>query len=98
MLGAYLLPDVIGLLSKEFIIMVGIAIVIATPVAWWAMNVWLQDFAYRINISWWVFVMAGVAAIIIALITVQFSGNKSCSGQPGKELENRIVFFLLFPD
>jgi len=84
-LGASI-PDVIGLLSKEFIIMVGIAIVIATPVAWWAMNVWLQDFAYRINISWWVFVMAGVAAIIIALITVSFQAIRAAVANPVKSL------------
>ena len=84
-LGASI-PDVIGLLSKEFIILVGIAIVIATPVAWWAMNVWLQDFAYRINISWWVFVMAGVAAIIIALITVSFQAIRAAVANPVKSL------------
>jgi len=79
-------PDLIGLLSKEFIILVGIAIVIATPVAWWAMTAWLQDFAYRINISWWVFLMAGVSAIIIALITVSFQAIKAAVANPVKSL------------
>lgn len=84
-LGASI-PDVIGLLSKEFIILVGIAIVIATPVAWWAMNVWLQDFAYRIKISWWVFVMAGLSAIVIALMTVSFQAIKAAMANPVKSL------------
>ncbi len=75
-------PDLIALISKEFIVLVSIAIVIATPIAWWAMNAWLNDFAYRIHISGWVFVIAGVAAIIIALITVSFQAIKAAVANP----------------
>jgi putative ABC transport system permease protein len=84
-LGASIL-NLIGLLSKEFILLVGIAILIATPIAWWAMNAWLLDFAYRINISWWVFIIAGVAAIIIALVTVSFQAIKAALTNPVKTL------------
>ncbi|HUS03269.1 MAG TPA: hypothetical protein VMY77_16130, partial [Chitinophagaceae bacterium] len=73
-------------LSKEFLKPVIIASLIATPIAWWAMNTWLQDFAYRINISWWVFVVAGIIAIIIALATVSFQAIKAAISNPVKSL------------
>jgi putative ABC transport system permease protein len=84
-LGASI-PDLIGLLSREFIVLVSLAILIATPIAWWAMRVWLEDFAYRINISWWVFAVAGVGAIIIALITVSFQAIKAAIANPVESL------------
>ena len=86
-LGASI-PDVIALISKEFVILVGIAILISMPVAWWAMNLWLRDFAYRIDINWWVFVMAGVGAIIIALLTVSFQAIKAALANPTKSLKS----------
>jgi putative ABC transport system permease protein len=86
-LGASI-PDLIALVSKEFIVLVGIAIAIATPIAWWAMNAWLRDFAYRINISWWVFVIAGLAAIVIALITVSFQAIKAAVANPVNSLRS----------
>jgi putative ABC transport system permease protein len=86
-LGASI-PDLVALVSKEFIVLVGIAIAIATPIAWWAMNAWLRDFAYRINISWWVFVIAGLAAIIIALITVSFQAIKAAITNPVNSLRS----------
>src|SRR3954462_4523509 len=55
------------LLSREFLLLVTIAMVVASPIAWIAMNDWLQDYAYKINISWWMFVIAGVVVIFIAL-------------------------------
>src|SRR6185436_12891834 len=67
-LGASI-SQVTQMLSKEFLKLVAIASLVAFPVAWWTMNKWLQSFAYRINISWWVFIVAGLAAVIIALIT-----------------------------
>jgi putative ABC transport system permease protein len=82
------LPGLITLLSKEFIVLVSIAILIATPVAWWAMHIWLQDFAYRINISWLVFLAAGVAAILIALLTVSFQAVKAALANPAKTLRS----------
>src|SRR4030095_12219135 len=60
------------LLSKDFVKLVLIAIVIASPIAWWAMTKWLQDFVYRIDISWWMIAVAGLIGIVIALITISF--------------------------
>ena len=74
------------LLSKDFIQLVLISFVIAFPVAWWAMNKWLQSFAYRINISWWVFAVAGLAALLIALLTVSFQAIKAAIANPVKSL------------
>ncbi|HEX3769093.1 MAG TPA: FtsX-like permease family protein, partial [Puia sp.] len=65
------------LLSKEFLKLVLIASLIAFPVAWWAMNQWLQNFTYRVNVEWWVFVSAGLGAVIIALFTVSFQSIKA---------------------
>ncbi len=84
-LGASVL-NITKLLSTDFIKLVLVAIVIASPVAWWAMNNWLQDFAYRIHISVWVFVGAGVAALAIALITVSFQAIKAALANPVKSL------------
>jgi putative ABC transport system permease protein len=77
---------VVRLLSKDFIKLVGIAILIASPIAWWAANRWLQDFAYRINIGWWVFVSAGVIALLIAMFTVSFQAIKAAIANPVKSL------------
>ncbi len=75
-----------ALLAKEFIVLVFIAFIIATPVAWIVMDKWLQNFAYRINISWWMFLIAGVAAILIALLTVSFQAIKAAIANPVKSL------------
>ena len=77
---------IVQLLSKDFLKLVPTAIVIATPVAWWAMNKWLQAFAYRTNISWWIFAVAGIAAILIALLTVSFQAIKAAIANPVKSL------------
>jgi putative ABC transport system permease protein len=76
----------VQLLSKDFLKLVGIAIIIATPVAWWAMNKWLQEFSYRITISWWMFALAGFIAIAIALVTVSFQAIKAAIANPVKSL------------
>ncbi len=78
--------NIVTMLSKDFLILVTIAAFIAFPVAWWAMNKWLQDFAYRINISWWIFIVAGVVALLIALITVSFKAIKAAIANPVKNL------------
>jgi putative ABC transport system permease protein len=78
--------NVVTMLSKDFLLLVAIASVLAFPVAWWAMNKWLQDFEYRISISAWVFVSAGVAAILIALATVSFQAVKAAIANPVKSL------------
>ena len=79
-------PNVVGLLSKDFLKLVIIANVISWPLAWWIMNKWLQDFAYRINISWWIFLLAGLAALLIALITVSFKAIKAALANPVESL------------
>jgi putative ABC transport system permease protein len=77
---------IIGLLSKEFLSLVLIAIVIASPIAWFAMNRWLRDFHYRIPIEWWIFLLAGVIAIAIAFLTVSFQSLKAAMMNPVKSL------------
>lgn len=79
-------PNIVMLLSKDFIRLVLIAIVIASPLAWWIMHTWLQDFAYRTTISWWVFVVTGVLAILTALLTISFQAIKAAMANPVKSL------------
>jgi putative ABC transport system permease protein len=78
---------VVGLLSKEFVVLVSISFVIATPIAWWAMSKWLEAFAYKIPISWWMFALAGVMSLCIALITVSFQAIKAALANPVKSLK-----------
>ena len=73
---------IVALLSKEFLKWVLIANIIAWPVAYYAMNKWLQNFAYRINIGWWVFVLAGLLALVIALVTVSYQAIKAARANP----------------
>lgn len=80
--------SLIGLLSKDFLKLVLIAIVIASPLAWYAMHRWLQDFAYRVDIEWWVFALAGALAIGIALLTVSFQSIKAALMNPVKSLRS----------
>jgi putative ABC transport system permease protein len=75
------------LLSKDFLQLVCISCIIAFPVAWWVMHNWLQHYAYRIEISWWIFVAAGFLAILIALITVSFQAIKAALANPVKSLK-----------
>ena len=77
---------IVGLLSGDFLKLVLIAAVIASPFAWYFMHEWLQDFAYRINIGWWVFAVAGVTALLIALITISFRAVKAALANPVKSL------------
>ncbi|PSL49901.1 ABC-type antimicrobial peptide transport system permease subunit [Chitinophaga niastensis] len=84
-LGASVL-NIAKLLSLDFIKLVFVSIVIATPVAWYAMNKWLQDYSYRIHLSWAIFLIAGLLAIAIALITVSFQSIRSAMANPVKSL------------
>lgn len=77
---------IVALLSKEFLVLVLIGFVIASPIAWWIMNKWLQNFAYRIHISWWIFLLAGVVAVLLALITVSFQTIKAAMANPVESL------------
>jgi len=75
-----------ALLSKDFVKLVCISILIASPIAWWAMNKWVQNFAYRIDIGWWIFLLAGLIAVMIALVTVSFQSVKAAIANPVKSL------------
>lgn len=79
--------QVTNMLSKEFLKLVLIACVIAFPVAWWAMHKWLEGFAYRTNISWWVFIVAGFAAVALTILTVSFQSIKAALMNPVKSLK-----------
>ena len=83
--------NIVYLFSKEFIILISIAFGIATPVAWYFMHQWLQNYPFRIELSWWIFLIGGIASIFIALATVSFQAIKAAIANPVKEFENRIV-------
>lgn len=77
---------IVYLISKDFLKLIGLALLIASPVAWYFMREWLKDFAYRIDISWWIFLAAGLAALIIAFITISFQAVKAALANPIKNL------------
>jgi len=77
-----------AMLSKDFVKLVLIAFVIASPIAWWVMSKWLQDFAYQITIGWWMFAIAGFIAVLIALITISFQSVKAALVNPVKSLRS----------
>lgn len=78
--------SIVNLLSGDFVKLVLIAIAIATPVAWWSMNKWLQNYAYRIDIEWWMFAAAGLAAVMIALVTISFQAIRAAVANPVEAL------------
>jgi ABC-type antimicrobial peptide transport system permease subunit len=78
--------SIIYLFSKEFIVLICIAFVIAATLAWYFMHQWLQDFAYRINLDWWLFALAAVLSLVIALITISFQAIKAALANPVKNL------------
>lgn len=86
-LGASI-SSIVQLLSKDFLKLVFIAFVIAIPIAWWATSKWLQGFAYRVNISWWIFALAGVLALSIALVTISFQAVKAAIANPVDSLRD----------
>jgi ABC-type antimicrobial peptide transport system permease subunit len=77
-----------SLLSFDFLKLVGISFIIAAPVAWWAMSKWLQTYTYRITIEWWVFALAAVLSVLIAIITVSFQAIKAAMANPVKSLRS----------
>jgi putative ABC transport system permease protein len=79
-------PGIVALLSKEFAKLIILAAIVAFPLAWWFMNDWLKDFAYRVSINWWVFVLAGFSALIIALMTISIQSIKAAIANPVKSL------------
>ncbi len=80
--------NIIMLFSKEFMILIGIAFLIAVPLAWYFMQDWLQDFVYRVNISWWIIALAGLIAVAVALITISFKAIKAAIANPVKSLRS----------
>ncbi|GAB3644144.1 ABC transporter permease [Spirosoma arcticum] len=86
-LGASI-ASIVALLSKDFLKLVGVAIVVASPIAWYVMNHWLQGFAYKINIEWWMFAIAGLLAVGIALLTVSVQSVKAALMNPVKSLRS----------
>jgi putative ABC transport system permease protein len=80
--------NITTLLSKEFIKLVTISFVIASPIAWWAMNNWLKEYSYRVSISWWVFVLTGILSLFIVAATVGYQAVKAAMTNPAKSLRN----------
>jgi putative ABC transport system permease protein len=78
--------SIVALLSKDFLKLVFFAIIIASPIAWYIMRKWLQNFAYRIDIEWWVFLLAGIAATAIAFFTISYQALKTANDNPVKSL------------
>ena len=81
-------PGIIGLLSKDFLKLVLISIVIASPLAYFGLEKWLEDFAYRVDIHWWIFALAGIIAVTIAFLTVSFQSLKAALANPVTSLRN----------
>jgi putative ABC transport system permease protein len=80
--------NIVTMISKDFLKLVLLAALLAFPLSWWAMNRWLQDFAYRINISWWVFLIAGILALLIAVVTVSYQAFKAAWQNPVTSLRS----------
>lgn len=79
-------PGIAALLSKDFLKLVIVSFIIAAPISWWAMNAWLQDYNYRVSIEWWVFAMAGLLSVVIAIITVSYQAIKAAVANPVRSL------------
>jgi len=86
-LGASVL-HITGLITQDFVKIILVAFIIATPIAWYGMNIWLQDFAFHISIQWWMFALAGVLAVAIAFITISVLAVKAAVANPVKSLRN----------
>ena len=80
--------NIVSLLSKDFMVLVIIAFVLAVPMIWWAMNRWLENFAYRTSMSWWVFAASGIAMILIALLTLSIQTIRAAMTNPVKSLRS----------
>jgi putative ABC transport system permease protein len=78
--------EILVLLNKDFVIWVMVAFVIAAPVAWYSMNKWLESFAYKTSLSWWIFVLAGLLALGIALLTVSWQSWRAATRNPVESL------------
>ena len=82
------MANLVGLLSKDFLQLVALALFIALPLAWYAMHRWLQNFAYRIELQWWFFALAALAALLIAFLTVSVQSMRAALANPVEALKN----------
>jgi putative ABC transport system permease protein len=80
--------NITAMLSRDFLMLVLIAIVISSPIAWYAMNKWLMDYAYRAELHWWLIAVAGGAAVIVAFVTISFQAIKAALANPVKSLRS----------
>jgi len=80
--------QVVALFSKDFLQLMLIAFLIAAPLGWFVMNSWLKDFAYRVAVSWWIFVLAGLASLLVALLTVGYQAMKAATANPATSLRS----------
>jgi putative ABC transport system permease protein len=78
--------NVVSMLSIDFLKLVLFSFLIATPIGWWIMHKWLEDFAFRIDIGWWIFILTGAFALILALLTVSFKALKAANANPVRSL------------
>jgi putative ABC transport system permease protein len=81
-------PRIVNLLSREFMVLVGIAFLIATPITYYFMDKWIKDFYYRTSIQWWIFLLGGVLALVIALLTISFQAARAAMANPVKALRS----------
>jgi putative ABC transport system permease protein len=79
---------IVGLFSREFVLLIGLAFLVAAPIAWYFMHQWLANYVYRIDISWWIFVVSGAAAILIAVLSVSFQAIRAALSNPVKSLRS----------
>jgi len=82
------ISGIVQLLSKDYIILVIISIIIASPIAWWMMNKWLEDFAYKVEISWWMFTIPAISTIVIAFLTMSYHSLKAARANPVDSLRD----------
>jgi ABC-type antimicrobial peptide transport system permease subunit len=79
---------IVAMLAKDFVKLVAVALLVAFPVAWWAMNRWLDSYVYRIDVSWWMFALAGVMALLIAFLTISYQSVKAALTNPVESLRS----------
>ena len=82
------MAGIVGLLSRDFMKMVALAILVAAPLAWLAMQAWLKNYAYRIDIQWWVFLLAGALAVLIAFVTLSLQSVRAARSNPVEALRS----------
>jgi putative ABC transport system permease protein len=80
--------SIVQLLSRDFVILVVVSLVIASPLSWYAMNKWLQDFAFKTDIAWWIFALAGLLTITVTILTVSFQSIKAALTNPVNSLRS----------